>query len=319
MWRLCEHACGQENNRGIFTFFLGALVQVMHDRPEWAVAQILALDERLSTEDKESQRDLNEAVVRAFLRLWLAHDRGAAAQRVRSWLADPVQYRDRVQIALSALRECLTQGDPEQADNRDNIVRRHSIAVFHAAVAATASVFNDLARRPVLDDGEQQQAKAALHILDTATTEIYFGSGAYYLKNPREGQHNAVFTTSGTRQRFLKELGPTLEMLADIAHPAVTHHLLETLDAYIPENPARVFQLVIRVLLSGGRGGGYQFESLGADLFVSLVRRYLADYRDVLTGDAECRAGLIRALDIFAEVGWPEARRLVYELPEMLR
>jgi hypothetical protein len=80
-----------------------------------------------------------------------------------------------------------------------------------------------------------------------------------------------------------------------------------------------VFRLVTDALISGGRSGGYHFESLASDLFVKIVRRYLADFRSALTSDDDLRQRLMRALDIFVEAGWPEARRLVYDLPEMLR
>jgi hypothetical protein len=71
-------------------------------------------------------------------------------------------------------------------------------------------------------------------------------------------------------------------------------------------------------LISGGRTGGYQLESLGSDLFVRIVRRYLADFR-VIASNEDLRQRLMSVLDIFVEAGWPEARRLVYDLPEMLR
>ena len=53
--------------------------------------------------------------------------------------------------------------------------------------------------------------------------------------------------------------------------------------------------------------------------FVRIVRRYLADFRTVIASNEDLRQRLMSALDIFVEAGWPEARRLVYDLPEMLR
>lgn len=115
------------------------------------------------------------------------------------------------------------------------------------------------------------------------------------------------------------EMRQILESLSDATYPSITHHLLETLEALVSDDPVGVFRLVVRALTEGGRRGGYQYENLGADLFVQIIRRYLADFRSVLTQYDDCRQGLMRALDIFVEVGWPNARHLVYELPEMLR
>jgi hypothetical protein len=114
-------------------------------------------------------------------------------------------------------------------------------------------------------------------------------------------------------------MAPTLRALAQVPYPPVTHHLLETLEVFIPDDPWMIFLLVTEVLVSGGRTDGYQLESLGSDLFVRIVRRYLADFRAVIATDDDLRHRLMRALDVFVEAGWPEARRLVYELPEMLR
>jgi hypothetical protein len=124
---------------------------------------------------------------------------------------------------------------------------------------------------------------------------------------------------SDVRERFLKEMMPTLAALAQVPYPSVTHHLLETLEAFIPNDPPTVFRLVTDALISGGRTGGYQLESLGSDLFVRIVRRYLADFRGVVASEDDLRQRLVMALDIFVDAGWPEARRLVYDLPEMLR
>jgi len=74
----------------------------------------------------------------------------------------------------------------------------------------------------------------------------------------------------------------------------------------------------MNALLCGGKSGGYQYESLGSKLFVKLIQQYIADYRSVLE-DKEDRQNLITALNLFVEIGWPEARRLIYDLPVMLR
>lgn len=121
------------------------------------------------------------------------------------------------------------------------------------------------------------------------------------------------------QRRFLNDYESTLQVLATVSHPSITHHLLQTLEGYIEVDPERVFRLVMTALTSGGATGQYQFESLGVDLFVKIVRRYLADYQSLLASKLDLQSLLVRALDIFAEVGWPVARQLVYEIPEMLR
>lgn len=104
----------------------------------------------------------------------------------------------------------------------------------------------------------------------------------------------------------------------DVGHPATIYHLIELLDFLAPADPARVFDLVAHALLGAGRQLGYQLESLGADRFVQIIGRFLADNRDIFVDDAR-RRKLITCLDAFNEVGWPAARRLLYRIPELLR
>jgi hypothetical protein len=76
-------------------------------------------------------------------------------------------------------------------------------------------------------------------------------------------------------ERFYCEAGLILDELADISFPSVTHHLLETLEFFIPSHYREVFIRIGQVVRSGQQGG-YQYESLAADLIVKLVERYLA-------------------------------------------
>jgi hypothetical protein len=64
-------------------------------------------------------------------------------------------------------------------------------------------------------------------------------------------------------------------------------------------------------------GDNYQLESLGADVVVKVVEKYLADYRDVLRVNFSCQQALTKLLDVF--VDWPQAHRLTYRLDEIFR
>ena len=112
-------------------------------------------------------------------------------------------------------------------------------------------------------------AEKALRIVDGAAREIYFGSGAYGARNRQADDENPVAGTPQLRSRLLREMKPTLTALAQVPYPSVTHHLLETLEAFIADEPTTIFRLVTDALISGGRTGGYQLESLGSDLFVA--------------------------------------------------
>lgn len=59
------------------------------------------------------------------------------------------------------------------------------------------------------------------------------------------------------------------------------------------------------------------FDAISAAV-VRIVKCYIADHRNIF-GDETRRAQLIMVLRLFSEVGWPDAVRLLYELPELLR
>jgi hypothetical protein len=310
----------EERNEGVLSFFLPAVGPVIRSRPDWFTVKLLELDDRFARDPvPEDRRDeFLGQMVQLLLRSWMVYDQDAAGARVREWTADPVVHAKRVQDALRALRGAIIQGDPQKADPADDRVRIRAIEVFERTVAQAAPL---LARSAEIWDSlsppDRASGETALAVLDTAATEIYFGSGAYGQSKGTDSDGAAP--SSGVRQRFLREMGPTLAALATAPYPSVTHHLLETLEQFTADEPALIFRLVTDALSSGGRRGGYQFESLGAELFVRIVRRYLADFRSVLVEDEGLRHRLISALDAFVDAGWPQARRLVYDLPEMLR
>jgi len=320
MWHLCETGFSHEDNDGVLSFFLSAVAAVLGQRPEWFTEKLIALadDRALRPRPTDGRDEFVAHIVQLLLRLWLVYDQQPAGERIRQWTQDPVLHVKSVQDALPALRGAIVQGDPDAPDALDERVRSRSIEVFERTAVTLTPILVDAAQRwQNLSDAERSTAETALRILDTAATEIYFGSGAHAERNGNDEE--TPVPVEATRARFLKELGPTLAVLAQVPYPSVTHHLVQTLEAFIPDAPGMVFRLVTDALISGGRTGGYQFESLGSDLFVRIVRRYLADFRTVLASDDDLRHRLMKALDIFVEAGWPEARRLVYDLPEMLR
>lgn len=82
--------------------------------------------------------------------------------------------------------------------------------------------------------------------------------------------------------------------------------------------PISVFEKIGKIV-SIAQQGGYQYESLAADLIVKIIERYLAEYRWVFRENEKCQRTLMKILDIFVNAGWPSARRLTYRLEEIYR
>lgn len=321
MQRLVEIGFSEERNEGVLTGFLTSIGPELATRPRWFAERLLALEDRLVRSRLEDSSDkCLEHVVGLIIRLWLVDDRCEARLRVNEWLANPLAHKSQVLEGLRILRKTIIQGDPENPTPDDERARSGAIEFFEAITQRLASDLSSLLEEPDrLEEEQANEARAAFEILDQAVSELYFGSGAY--RAATRGPDDAIDDgrEKAIRVRFLREMAPTLKALAIVTRPSVMHSLLETLEPFIEDDPKQIFLIVTDTLLQGGTSGGYQFENLGAELVVKIVRRYLADHRGVLDSDPDLRQRLIRALDTFVEVGWPEARHLVYELPKMLR
>lgn len=109
-----------------------------------------------------------------------------------------------------------------------------------------------------------------------------------------------------------------LDVIQEIPLAAVAHRLLELFEQLVDVAPREVL-LRIAETTRVGATAGYQSESLGADLAVKLVQRYLADHRRLLHEDADCREALVRILDTCVRAGWTNAIELTFHLEEIFR
>jgi hypothetical protein len=165
---------------------------------------------------------------------------------------------------------------------------------------------------------DQENLKALIGLIDFVGREIYFSSGAYDDSRSRNQSEATQPLFPIMSDRFYQDMGPLLDELADVGLPSVIHNLLQILEFFIPLDPQGVFRRIERIIKSGQKGG-YQYESMAADLIVRLVERYLAQYRTLFLESQECRMALINILDVFVQVGWPSARNLTYRLEEIFR
>jgi hypothetical protein len=156
---------------------------------------------------------------------------------------------------------------------------------------------------------------AAERLLDQSCSQLYFGSGAFRHSNSEDGPG---LPDVSAKQQFLSDYRAILDQIGQNGSARTVHNLID-LYAYLADAaPDVIFDLIAAILMGPAVEENYQFESLGADALVALVRRYLADYRAVFE-DQERRARLVAVLELFSSVGWPDALKLLYELPDLLR
>jgi hypothetical protein len=240
-----------------------------------------------------------------------------------TFIADPTPNAELLSQLELNLRDLLSYGAFDAADSREHAIRRRALDVYRRIVWSVKGRLRELERTnsETLFDAwpatDQENTKRLVRVLDHAALEMYFASGAFDNRgqNRRPGRKDL---STDERRRFFEESAPIIDALSDLGFPSIAHHLLQTLESFIPFDPRRVF-LSVGTIVRAAIGGGYQFEQMAADLVVRLVERYLAEYREMLQENPECRQILVELLDTFIRAGWSSARQLTYRLEDIFR
>ncbi|WP_180720030.1 hypothetical protein [Paraburkholderia largidicola] len=229
----------------------------------------------------------------------LAHPSGNA-ERLHAWV---VRYSDN-----------LTIGDDSSSDKDRQ--RAKTIAFYHDTVDAVSDAVEkvyadyDLAKSREWSPEVLARAQALNGVLDDMALRIYFASGG---DNTADNAQEDL----ARRWRLYRELTPVLDRLADCSVVHTAYYLIQALENFIRADPAGVFRLIAKSVMASSRFG-YALESLGADVVVRIVERYLADYRNVFSDDTRLKE-LMNCLNLFVSAGWPAAQSLAFRLAEIWR
>lgn len=307
-WQRLSACFGSEPNQGVLDLVIsGVLARVLHHAPERAMQLALGLLDRFRAA-VDRQARMRKALADILAILWVIHEQQAAHQVLVEWIAAPARHFPELGKILGALRGAFVAGLGGKArDNKDTVRHRAQALAFSIAKAADSSLAVCLA------NGERDEARVLAQILDAVCRELYFASGARHSTQDAESANGE----EGLRL-FFDEVAGTLEILGNNATPHTIYYLLQLMEFLLPVDAVRAFDITAHALRHGGRKTGYQFESLGVDLFVKLIGVFLADHKQIFD-DKGRRDALIECLEIFMEVGWPDARRLLYRLPSLLQ
>lgn len=313
MWRLAEHFVDSDESRGVLQGLGSALDRLAPAEPAKVIALVNRVLARVSGgPGAEEVRRIGYGIL-AGLYIW----RGDSSARVQidQIRLDPLRFHSEAMNVLFLVRDALTFGPTDPSDTTKDAVRARAFDFTEGVLGATISKLREVEHTNGPFDSwpkvDQDVARTLAGLVDAVAREVYFASGSF---------KQSEKPTLGTRERlrFYGDAAQILDQLADVGLPSVAHHLLEILESYVDVDPRGVFIRIGRVV-RGGKRGGYQYESLAADLMVRLIERYLAEYRWLFREDDDCRRALLDGLDAFVSAGWPSARRLAYRLEEIFR
>ncbi len=320
MWSILERMCREEPSRGVLQALLGYPVGSLASSQANRVATLtkIVFDRVTDGKGASKVRDFCTSIFTG-LHLWQNHL--SCGEVVYAIADNPAEFSGEARRIVADLRDYLTLGPIDPPDSMKNEVRHRAFTLMSRLLLSTREAFRRLevkyesSQPGVWSDEDQEKVKQLALLVDSIASQIYFASGAFDEKRSEERPSAAVLGIQGKR-RFLQEVSPVLDELAVVALPRGTHYLLQTLAFLVDLDPESVFLRIGRVV-SASRASGYQYESLGADLIVRFIERFLAEYRYILRENEECRKVLIEILDTF--VGWHSARRLTYRMEEIFR
>jgi hypothetical protein len=216
-----------------------------------------------------------------------------ASEVVRVWFMNPAPHSRYFVAAVRALRNIL------RFDAQGPFRSR----AFELVRSAADSLAEELARSPNSDE--------AIIAADALIEELHFASGAHKQTGPGSKQASAA-----ERAGWFADGADVLERLTIVTHAHSCYELLNTLEYFIDEDPHRVFCAVAATVKVDGM---FRFESLGVDVIVRVLERYLAEYRYLFLDEPSLLTELRRMLEIFTEVGWQSALHLSYSLGDIFR
>jgi hypothetical protein len=326
MWSLADYVAKHEPSKGVLANFIsGPLQRIAGAEPERAERLLLDILARMPPSDADGKQtgrnDFEEAAGNLVAWLCVKVDSAGAWFQFASWIDDLCVGDSFLWAMLSSLRGVLFLGYRTPGNAEEDAMRIRAQTVLERIV--TASVTAKGRAEPILRSVEasdkDKTSMEALYIagdrlLDHTCNQLYFGSGAFRQSN--DGSPGIVGAPE--KQCFLQDYRAVLDEIGGHGSARTIHHLIDLYVFLVEASPPDVFDHIAAILTGPGVTENYQFESLGADALVALVRVYLADYRSIFE-NPDRRAKLVTVLEIFSAVGWPDALKLLYELPDLLR
>jgi hypothetical protein len=271
----------------------------------------------------DSRRKVRAACVTIFLDLWLLKGHAASQAEICKISANVMLFSKDATTIISRIRDILVAGPVSPEDPQAQVPRMRSFTIFegiaksvHAAYPALQKRNND---KPFQEwpTEDQELAREVLGLADSIATQLYFASGAYDKRQTGTRDIESARPLD-VKRRFLNESTRLFDFLAGTPHPSIIHHLVGTLEFFMDVDPRNVLIRIVTIV-KAGKSGGYQYESLAADLIVRFANRVFADFRSMFQDHQDVRKAMVELLDIFVEAGWPQAIQLTYRLDEIFR
>lgn len=321
MWQMVEAVTEGEVHLGVLGSFLAGPVRRLTGadpaRCVVLLTRVLARVPARQVGETRRRKTVSQAIANAAAYLWLNRGDVNAKGWIDSWIADPAGCSDYLWELVAAVRGTLFLRFAANATEANRIMQERAREIITNLVATAAPLIRQ--GISLLESGDRERGehlyKVGVQQTEHVCNQLYFGSGA---SNFKKGGAETTLSTNEQKLSFLTEYGDVLTAIGEAGVSSTIYHLVELYEFLVAAAPAAVFDRIAALLVGPGAEDGYHFESLASDALVRLVRNFLADHRAVFEQPAR-RECLVRVLELFSAAGSPDALKLLYELPDLLR
>lgn len=327
MWRFIDQVANLESNDHVLAALVAhTLSQLSESDPEAVEKRLREIDARADALPLGDNPCVTNMIAQVATAMAVDDGRKPAMTMVVEWTERQPIAAERLEDAIQMLRGRFFHGYLPDTDPRvASGARAEHIGEMAAHAAARQLADAKIKLSEGTSEGPERDAIIAAYrgadaTLDTLVMQLYFGSGAYREARgaaeappPEVGLHR-----DDQKIAFLNRWSDVLKVVESVATPHTAKHLLELYEFLLPADPPRLFERIATFVTGPAKEEFYQHEQLAASDLVEFVRHMLADYRS-LFDDSDQRDRLVLMLDLFAGAGWPEAMRLLWELPDLLR
>ncbi|MDP3072284.1 MAG: hypothetical protein Q8N18_18480 [Opitutaceae bacterium] len=312
MWELIKERAPQEVNAGVWTGLLGAIDRIAPGHQDEAADLFFDYLQRFPRPD-EANRDPADTAVAGLSDLFIRFGHARATDYVMKMVADPVRHAHYLKLLCHNFRDTLAVGlRPTDTEFQRNLHRR-GLEFFLTLVRNGRIVLDAfMAQGDKAPAPKREEVREVVQLLDGVNMQVFFASGAH------DGKRPSAEEPAPPTMEFWRETKPIIDELVTLPSTHIAYHLSETLEFLITADPPEIFRCIVRVV-ANTKADGFAHEHLAVGVITRIVERYLADYAELFRAHEDLRAGLLQVLDTFADVGWPEARRLIRSLSSLYR
>lgn len=320
-WCLLNQVFNQEENKNIIDIACRNLRKFINSKQDMVVQALDGLASRAFV--SKNYYLLTEEFVNIVIYFMIKTNREWAKKIFAEMLAKPVEYSEQLEKVASSSIGIMRQAyfDPAIGDGQITGAVENLMLIVGACTKSLEELVKESKLWETVD-GEKPQdilesTKRVYGIIHEIVIRVYFAAGF-------EAEEKIASEGLEETRIFLTRIKPVLALILEytseeygVMFAPTAHYFMRILNGMLRYEPVPAVMMASKVAKSS-RAYGYNLDSLAIKEVVELVESVIADYRHEFQG-GEALDDLLILLDIFTEVGWPEALKLVWRLDEIYR